>query len=175
MFEECGITTYPINPFEIAAKLKYVLRRYSELDPDELYEAYDISNDSFSKVEFSEERQRYEYVIYYNDIGRSPKRIRWSLLHEVGHCYMGHHDHPDDSLYNIEEAEANLFAKNAIAPPPLIHALELKDGYEVARVFVTTDDAGLNCYCYYQKWLQFGPLDYTEFEKRLLRLFNLAA
>ena len=175
MFEECGITTYPIDPFEIARKLFYVLRPYSELSFSECLEAYEQSNDAFSRVEFSEERQRNEYVIYYNDIGKTPNRIRWSLLHEIGHCYMGHHDHPDDSLYVIEEAEANLFAKYSIAPVPLIHVLKLQNGYDVARVFVTTDDAGYNCYSYYQKWLQFGPQNYTDFEIRLLRLFKIAA
>ena len=82
---------------------------------------------------------------------------------------------PGCSLYVIEEAEANLFAKYSIAPVPLIHVLKLQDGYDVARVFVTTDDAGYNCYSYYQKWLQFGPQNYTDFEIRLLRLFKIAA
>ncbi len=175
MFEECGITTYPIDPFEIARKLNYVLIPYSELNSYELSKAKEISDDAFSRVEYSDERHRNEYVIYYNDIGRNIKRIRWSLFHEIGHCYMGHHDHLDDSLYIIEEAEANLFAKNSIAPVPLIHVLRLKNGYDVAQVFMTSSDAGYYCYSYYQKWLNCGPQEYTDFEIQILRLFQLAS
>ena len=175
MFEECGIDSYPIDPYLIAERLCYVLRRYSDLSFEKQVEAFDISDDSYSTVEFNDETGMYQYVIYYNDIGRSERRIRWSLFHEIGHCYRGHHDNPDDSQHVIEEAEANMFAKYAIAPPPLIHVLKLTCSDDVARIFVTTDDAAYNSYCYYRKWVQYGPMEYTDFEIQLLRLFKIAA
>ena len=65
--------------------------------------------------------------------------------------------------------------KYAIAPPPLIHVLKLTCSDDVARIFVTTDDAAYNSYCYYRKWVQYGPMEYTDFEIHLLRLFKIAA
>ena len=118
---------------------------------------------------------RNQYVIYYNDIDRDITRIRWSIFHELGHISRGHHDNPDDSLYEIEEAEANLFAKYAIAPPPLIHVMKIRSWHEIVSVFQTSDDAARNCYNYYLKWLANGPEDYTDFELRLLELFHLSA
>ena len=174
MFEECEIHSWPIDPFEIASKLHYVLRPYSTLTPTQLAEAFEESDDAWSRVEMNPITGMYQYVIYYND-WQSQNRIRWSLFHEIGHCYMGHHDHPDDSLEKIEEAEANLYAKYSIAPPPLVHVLKLKSAADIVRVFETTDDAGTYAYNYYQKWVLYGPVDYTEFEIRLLRLFNIKA
>ena len=172
MFEECEIHTLPIDPFEIAKKLYYVLRPYSSLTPEQLDEAWAISGDAFSRVERNPKTGMLEYVIYYNN-WQIPNRIRWSLFHEIGHCYMGHHDHPDNSLLAIEEAEANLFAKYAIAPPPLIHVLGLQSGNDVARAFHTSGIAGEHCFDYYRKWLRKGPKDYTDYERHLLSLFHV--
>lgn len=175
MFEECEVHSYPIDPFEIAGKLYYVICPYSSLDFAKQLDARATSDDAFSRVELNPTTGMNQYVIYYDDSVTNANRIRWTLLHEIGHCYLGHHDHLDDSLQDIEEAEANLFAKYSIAPPPLINVLKLRTPEEIARTFLTTDTAASNCYSYYQKWLQYGPKDFTGFEIRLLHLFGITA
>ena len=37
------------------------------------------------------------YVIYFNDSIANTGRLRWNIFHEIGHIYLGHHDHPDNS------------------------------------------------------------------------------
>ena len=174
MFDECGVNTYPIDPFYIAEQLCYILRPYSQLEFSELLEAWDISQDGFSRVEFFPDLGN-RYVIYYNDQESSEGRIRWTLFHEIGHCYLGHHDNPDDSLHDIEEQEANLFAKNAIAPPPLIAKLQCDCPSAIAHRFDTSLQAADYVYDYYLKWLRYGSPVYTDFEIQLLRLFGFAA
>ena len=113
MFDECGVHSYPIDPFEIARTLCYIVRPYSGLSAAEQEAAFEERDEGYSKLEFFPDLG-FRYVIYYNDMVLSEGRIRWTLFHEIAHCYLGHHEHPDNSLYIIEEQEANLFTKNAI-------------------------------------------------------------
>lgn len=176
MFEECGIHTLPIDPFAIAAKLHYILVPYSALSLEYLRYALLISSDAFSRVEqiLVNGICMYRYVIYYNDRKYAP-RIRWTLLHEIGHCYLGHHDHPDESLNSVEEAEANLFAKYSAAPLPLINMMRDQSVAAIAHLFSISYQAATYAQEYFYKWLQWGPDDYTDYEIRLLELFDVAA
>ena len=44
------------------------------------------------------------------------RRIRFTIMHEIGHIVLDHTEHSD-----LAESEANFFAKYALAPPPLVH------------------------------------------------------
>ena len=173
MFEECEINTYPIDCFAIAAKLYYVLRPYSSLTPDEYMKAWKTDPDGFSKVELNPITGMNQYVIYYNDCANQG-RLRWTILHEIGHIYLGHHDTPDDSNTEIEEAEANFFAKYSIAPPPLVNAAKCSSPTDVAIIFNVSGEASYNIFVYYRKWLEYGPREYEPFEIEMLELFNAA-
>lgn len=174
MFEECDIHTWPIDCFEIARKLHYVLRPYSSLSPEELIDAYNEDPDGFSKVEMNSETEMYQYVIYYNDATGNEGRIRWTIFHEIGHIYRGHHDNPDDSNSEIEEAEADLFAKYAIAPPPLIRYLKITRPEEIQDTFCTSLEASFNIMDYFWKRVQYGPRNMESFEIQIIRLFQVA-
>ena len=174
MFEECDIHTWPIDCFEIARKLHYVLRPYSSLSPEELIDAYNEDPDGFSKVEMNPETEMYQYVIYYNDATGNEGRIRWTIFHEIGHIYRGHHDNPDDSNSEIEEAEADLFAKYAIAPPPPIRYLKITRPEEIQDTFCTSLEASFNIMDYFWKRVQYGPRNMESFEIQIIRLFQVA-
>lgn len=174
MLEECGIHTWPIDCFEIARKLHYVLKPYSSLSAGELIEAYTKDPDGFSMVEMNPITGMYQYVIYYNDASGNEGRIRWTVFHEIGHIYRGHHDNPDDSHSEIEEAEADLFAKYAIAPLPLIRYLKITRPEEIQDTFCTSYEASYNIMDYYWKRIQFGPHKMESFEIKIIRLFQIA-
>ncbi len=78
-----------------------------------------------------------QYVIYYNDTANFG-RMRWTILHEIGHIYLGHHDNPDDSNYLLEEAEADFFAKYAIANPPLVNISKCECPNDIQETFQTS-------------------------------------
>ena len=90
MFEETETDTYPIDCFEIARRLHYVLRPYSALGWDAYLEALDESDEGYSKVETDPVTGMNYYVIYYNDMGHGMRNIRWTIFHEIGHIYLGH-------------------------------------------------------------------------------------
>ena len=70
-----------------------------------------------------------KYIIYYNDVDKSDNWIRFTIAHELGHIFIGHHQmHGVDVLsrkgvgkhkYEELEKEANNFARNLLSPAPL--------------------------------------------------------
>ena len=150
MLEECEVTQYPIDPFKLARKLRYVLRPYSSLSYEKRQWAFRESKDGFSQLE-EDHNGMVRFVIYYNDLSKYKRRIRWTILHEIGHCYLGHH-----SLKHINkkvtEEEANHFAKYAIAPPPLVKAMNVRSANELSVVFITSQEAAEHSFEFYTGW-----------------------
>ena len=90
-------------------------------------------------------------------------------MHEIGHIVL---DHSEDS--ELAEKEVKFFAKFALAPPVLIHEMELDSVEEIARTFEISYEAAGYAYSYYQKWLRYGEPDYTDYEITMLELFKQA-
>lgn len=171
MLEECEVTQYPIDPFELARKLRYILRPYSSLSDSKLQWALGKSKDGFSQVEEDSKTGMLRFVIYYNDRRKSKGRIRWTILHEIGHCYLGHHSRKHIDKKAIEE-EANHFAKYAIAPPPLVKAMGVRSANELKVVFITSQEAAEHSFEYYTSWRihQRRHPGLTECETRLMEM-----
>jgi Zn-dependent peptidase ImmA (M78 family) len=112
-------------------------------------------------------REDGQIYIYYND-RKLWGRIRFTILHEIGHIALDHQEQSD-----VAEAEANFFAKYAIAPPPLVHALGIPNVYQIMERFETTDECAHYVLNYYYKWLNYGAYHYTFNESRLQALFEL--
>jgi hypothetical protein len=115
---------------------------------------------------FSVERDGKQYI-YYND-SKPMGRIRFTILHEIGHIALEHQEESD-----VAESEANFFAKYAIAPPPLVHALGISTAEQVMAWFKTTGECARYILSYYHKWLNYGAYYYTDNESRLQALFGL--
>lgn len=85
-------------------------------------------------------RRGHNYIIVYNDAPHIPEtRKRFTVAHELGHCVLGHTGDGD-----TEEAEADCFARNLLAPRRL--ALELGVGFaDYPRVFGISPAAARMC------------------------------
>ncbi len=172
MFEETETDTFPIDCFKIARKLHYVLRPYSELGYRAYTEALMESNEGFSRVEKDPSTGMLRYVIYFNDIEHGIGNIRWTIFHEIGHIYLGHHDNPPGSE-SLEEAEANFFAKYAMCPPPLVNEADCSSPDDVLMKFNTSVEFSGYAYNYYQNWLTKGASEYLGYEIEMLKRFHL--
>ena len=161
-FERFDVRCIPINGFELSYKMGIKLVPYSTLSEEKRSVAIKVSNDGFY-MEALDGRD----IIYYNDIGVSYERMNMTILHEIGHCVLDHAGHSEE-----EEAEAAFFAKYVAAPPPLIHRIKPECPEELANAFDLSYEAACYAYDYYLKWLQYGGIDYTEYEIRLLHLFE---
>lgn len=103
IYKECRIQTFPIDCELILQHYGFVLYTYKELQNANktLYNAAkSYSNDAF----------RFRMSIYYNSC--MPKnRIRFTLMHELGHFILGHRSQEIES-----EQEADYFASCMLVP-----------------------------------------------------------
>ncbi len=163
VFERNCIHCVPISGFEIAAKIGAVVVPYSSKDESTRQMMMAESEDGFS-VKYNG-----VWYIFYNDKKRYG-RINNTLTHECGHIVM---DHSEES--ELAETEAKFFAKYALAPPPLIKKFDLKTAEEIADAFDISYQAAEYALSYYHKWLDYGASTYTEYELKLLSLFDQTA
>lgn len=161
-FEKLNIRCVPISAFEMATKLGAIVVPYSSKSEETRRLMMLESEDGFSV------KKDGVWHIFYND-AKGYGRINNTLTHECGHIVL---DHTEES--ELAEAEANFFAKYALAPPALIYKLELKNAYEVHMHFDISLEAADYAFDYYRKWLAYGNKYYTNYELRLLRLFEEA-
>lgn len=163
LFERYDVRCIPISGFELACKMGIKLIPYSSLSKKQHIAAMKLSSDGFYL-----ENTFGTDIIYYND-AIPYERLNMTFLHEIGHCVL---DHKGTS--NEEEAEANFFAKYAAAPPSLVHRLSDKSPESIENTFRISYTAAVYASNYYQKWLAYGGSTYTDYEIRLLRLFDAA-
>ncbi len=160
MFEKYQISCIPISGFEIATRMGVKVVPYSAFGDRIRSLMIKKSEDGFTKNDCG------EYTIYYNE-KKGYGRINNTIMHEISHIVLGHLEESE-----IAEAEANFFAKYALAPPALIHKLKLSSPEEIEEYFEVSSEASYYAYEYYQKWLAFGCINYTAYEIRTLELFK---
>ena len=156
--------TVPIDCFKICNLLGIVLVKYSEVNEKKRKACKEFSKDGFCLEK--EINGQSLLCIYYDDT-MYERRIRFTIMHEIGHIILDHSEHSD-----LAESEANFFAKYALAPPPLIHKYKLEDYYELAEVFQLSLECAMNAMRSYHSWLSYGPSDYLDYEIVLLNLFD---
>lgn len=166
VFIRYDVKCTPISGFEIAQKMGIIVISYSGLSRKARREAKKISPDGF----YLEPGDGREYI-YYDDT-RGYERSNMTILHEIGHCVLGHNNDTDPE---IAEAEANFFAKYAIAPPPLVHRITPSSPEDILGHFSISYEAACNALNYYYKWLRFGCKDYTAYELKLLHQIPAAS
>lgn len=171
MFINHDIRNIPIDCFEIASKMHIILKPYSKLSEYGLKEAIGISEDGFCTLLENEGVEPFKYsqwYIFYNDL--KPKlRIRFTIMHEIGHIVLEHTEKSD-----LAEAEANFFAKYALAPPPLVHEIHADDYLDVAKEFNVSRQCAYYAFKNYKNWLNYGGEYYKENEIDLLAQFEMS-
>lgn len=164
-FVEYDVRCIPVSAFEMATKMGLTIIPYSALNDIKRAAALKFSEDGFSA-----ESNNGEWTIYYNDSRKNYGRINQTIMHEIGHYVLGHIEGNE-----LEEAEAKFFAKYALAPPPLVHnACENVTPKCIMEVFNISFQAATIAYKYYINWLKYGSKEYTDYEEKMLELFDVA-
>jgi hypothetical protein len=147
IYEECNITRLPFNCFGELNKMGYEHVKYSQLNDCKLEACKKLSDDACT----------IDGVIYYND-KKSRRRIRFSLMHELGHMI----------LKTDSESEANSFASNILAPPMALHYSRLTNIREISNIFDISLEAAKYTKEFYDKWL-YSVKNYgmTDLDKRM--------
>jgi len=104
-------------------------------------------------IQLSEEGFTLDETIYYNDY-QIPTRIRFTIMHEIGHIMLDHFEDDD-----VAEIEANFFAGYILVPPVLVYALDRTndiDQDQIKNLFNVSNPVAENTYNYYQKWSKYN-------------------
>lgn len=127
VYRKCNIRNFPIDCEAIIRGFGFDLVSYEKLAKN--HEEYKrlclYSNDAFTSFE--------DRMICYNN-RNIHTRIRFSLMHEIGHCV----------LQTDDEDPADIFAANIIAPPAIILHRKLKNADEISRYFGMSISAANN-------------------------------
>lgn len=122
VYKECKVNSFPLDCFMILKHYGFTIRTYEEakLKDPELYEAI---------RSYSDDAMKFRNYVYYNRWGNIG-RIRFSLMHELGHHILGH---KGESKQN--EDEADYFASNILAPRSIMDNLKCHNAEDVHNVF----------------------------------------
>lgn len=106
-----------------------------------------------------------EYLILYN-AKHSHERINWTLAHEIGHIFLGHHSDSEK-----EEIEAHFFAAQLLMPEIVLHQIAKQKGsvdylFIYEHCFVSMTAAWKRIQTLNRKFLSVSPWD-----ERILQLF----
>lgn len=138
---ECDVKSFPLDCFQILEHYGYRIFSYSELRTKNK-DAYEMC------VKYSDDAFRIGglNIIAYND--RKPrKRIRFSLIHELGHHVF---DHKNDSKQN--EQEANFFASNFLSPRIAMYYAKCKNVAEASELFDISTSAAYYASRDFSEW-----------------------
>jgi hypothetical protein len=143
-FRNEKIVEFPIDPFTIITRNRWGVIKYSELaakhrtSVSEVISAFQ-SEDGYTIFDGE------GYTIAYNDQVESFARIRFTLMHEIGHIYLGHLTDFNETVlsrsrltednYKVLENEANCFARNTLAPAPIVSELGLLQESDLMQFF----------------------------------------
>ncbi|HHV13248.1 MAG TPA: ImmA/IrrE family metallo-endopeptidase [Clostridiales bacterium] len=151
VFKTCSIHALPFDCMYILAELGYKCKKYSDMSEKGFDACLELSNDAHTIGK----------EIFYND-KKAKRRIRFSLMHELGHLVLDTDD----------EAEANTFASNILAPSMAVHYSNIKNVRELSNLF----DVSLECAKYAldtcEKW-SYSAKKYgmTDIDKKLYNHF----
>lgn len=141
VYKECRIKSFPIDCMALLEYYGYRIFTYDELWQKNK-KLYDIclacSEDAF--------RDGTNMIIAYNS-HNSKGRIRFSLMHELGHHIL---EHTGDS--DLNEQEANAFASHILAPRMAIHYSKCKNAEDVSQIFKMSHDAASIAFDDYRCW-----------------------
>ena len=162
LYVEQSIHKLPIDPFEIIKKRGYILVPFSKLKLDFFEESIDKQNDAFSFYE----KTIATYIKAFDD-SKPYERLRFTLMHELGHIDLGHKGESD-----LARRMADYYAGYALAPSPLIHRFATDDVTIIKYVFWVSNYCAEVCRIRYSNWLTYGGIDFRDYESKLLSLFQ---
>ncbi len=160
VYQQCKVRSFPLDCFAVIKSHGIRIFTYQEFSaqhPD----LYQIG------MRYSKDAFQYRNRFCYNK-DMPPGRIRFSLMHELGHYLLGHGDYRSPGL----EQEANRFASHILAPRLLIWYAGCRSAAETAACFALSQECAAIAYTDYLAWKQhFLAAGLTDADKSLYRHF----
>lgn len=157
---ECNVHSFPFECGNLFKHYGYKVFTYEELrrKNEELYDmCKKYSDDAF--------RDGNSKIIAYN-AETNLSRIRFSLMHELGHVVMNHRG---SCIRN--EQDANFFASNILAPRMAIHYADCKNHIDVAKRFDISYEAAEYAFDDYRRWHRTAVYRMSMLDKEMYQHF----
>lgn len=159
---EHEINSLPVDPFMIAKLLEIPVASAGEMSESmnrsRLYVLKKIIKSNDGAVIFIDGVQ----FIGYNETIRSKGRIRWTIMHEIGHIVLNHLvDFKKTGVerggltkkeYKVLEREADFFAGHVLAPPVILHKINARNYSEILKVCNLSEEAAINRANFQNRW-----------------------
>lgn len=114
------LLTFPVNT-------KSIVKEWSDIKVLSFKRAheYGIDIEAFGSEAAVIQCKNGRYMIFYNQDDYEP-RVKFSILHEFGHYYLGHElkKYADEKKYGCLEVEANCFAAQILMPEQVLKELK---------------------------------------------------
>lgn len=164
LYVEKQINRLPIDPFSIIKSKGYIAIPFSQIKrPIVTTISSDEENDAFSF--FSPKHNT--FIIVYDD-EKPLIRLRFTLMHEIGHILLGHKCESE-----LAKKEADYFAAYALAPSPLIFRFTDGETNTIKSIFWISNQCAEICSSRFNNWITYGGCKLKNYEERIINLFNL--
>lgn len=153
--KEYDIHWLPVNPYEIIDQadnwqLKYVHILAQELGETEDFVLQHVMRSKDGLAMYDVSRDQYDIIINSSDL-IPPERMLWTVVHEIGHIYLGHlrdfkqtkitkEDGLTEEEYNNLEFEADMFAGEVLASKWLMSHLNIVNECDITLLTGISDD-----------------------------------
>lgn len=131
----CGIKELPITLGTIADYYDFKVIAYSDTNITQVLKNEVVEGDGF--IVFSKGKKE----IFLNDKVNNRNRRRFTLAHELGHGILNHNidivhyrNSEVDSDIDMQELEANVFARDILMPSTVLAALNIHTPEEIMKV-----------------------------------------
>lgn len=163
LFLRYQINCIPVDSWLLAKRMNIQLTAFSELSNEQLQAAHLLCNGGIKYRVVDINNNSIQHILYDDTVNKG--RQRFTILHELGHIVLNHKQES-----TLADAEADFFAKYAIAPPMLVHMLHPFDYLEIASAFGLSRTCAFNAMNYYNKWLNVQTKE--SYEYTLTSLFT---
>lgn len=132
---ECGINSLPVDLWKIAEHFDLRMHTYSKSSVTQLFREDVLHGDGF--IVYLGDRKE----IFINDKIKSKRRRRFTVAHELGHGILDHdigtihyRNSEIDSQTDMQELEANIFARDILMPATVLAALNIHTPEEIMKL-----------------------------------------
>lgn len=139
--EDHEIKWFPVDPFAIAKRNGWNVKTATEVSISSGIPVNKILKGKDGNVYYN----NHEYSIIYDELVTSKERIRWTIMHEIGHIVLGHlRDFEQTTLWRggltdkehwVLERETDMFSAEVFAPFAVMKATKILLSSDITRYF----------------------------------------
>lgn len=171
LMTELDIHELPVDPFDVATRLGIPVVSYEEAREGGFALAADDILRGKVRADAFCYRKRDRYIIFYDESCPTPKRINFTIAHELGHIRLNHFQqngyytrYIQNKKCDPNEREADSFAGELLRPPVLLILAGINKAKDISLccdITTTAARAAMNAINQIKNFIDFGQTAIT--------------